>query len=250
MPERTVGARRASGEDTGRDPGGAGPVVSRSSLGGSRALVGGLLVAASAVGLFAAYAGVGGEPDRSYVVAGHDLGAGARLGPGDLAVVPMDLPDGVAGRSFSSPEALAGATLVTPLAEGELVQSSAVVAKASGPSSRELTFSVAGASLARTVEPGERVDVLATYGGPGDAVTVVVASGVLVVDLEGPESRLGDPGSRSVTLALEDPDEALAVAHAIQVGRVTVLRSTGAQTLGNLPPYVAPGPRPSPTGGG
>lgn len=214
--------------------------AARASLGGTRALVGGLLVAVAAVGFFAAYADLEAGPSTSFVVARRDLPAGARLGPGDLGTEAMDLPAAVAGRSFTDTAVLDGATLVAPLAAGELVQSSSVVAKPSGAASRELTFAVAGVALASTVEAGERIDVLATYGSGEGAFTEVVAADVVVVAMATLDGRLGEPGSRSLTLALDDPAQALAVSHALQAARVTILRATGAEPLGPVTRYGQP----------
>jgi hypothetical protein len=165
----------------------------------------------------------------------------------------MDLPPSLQGRVFDDPAALAGATVIAPLGEGELVQSSAVVIKRGDPGNRELSFTVESGRLSTTLKEGERVDVLATFGTGDAAFTDVVAGSALVVGLEEPRGALGDTGQVVVTVALEDPDAALALAHAISLAKVTVVRATGSdQASDDVPAYqqVPPSPTSSADGTG
>ncbi|MFP5319544.1 MAG: SAF domain-containing protein [Acidimicrobiia bacterium] len=205
------------------------PAGRRRGVPGGRAVLGGFLVAASMVGLFYASSRSEGGPERSYIVARRAVPPGAKLQPADLARLPVDLPPATAGRAFTDADALVGATVIAPLAEGELIQSSAVVAKPSDPSSREVTFAVAGSMLARGLEAGERIDVLATYGNGEDAFTTVVLRSALVVGLDrGDRPRVGDGREAAVTVAVDDPADAVAAAHAVQLAKLTVVRATGA----------------------
>ena len=206
----------------------------RRGLPGSRAVVGGLLVAASAVGLFAAASRSGDGPTHSYVVAGEDLAAGTRLEASHLQLMPMNLAPAVRARVFDRAEPLLGTTLVAPLAAGELVQASAVVARRADAGSRELSFAVERGRLSPGVKQGERADVLATYGTGNDAFTTVVVRQVAIVGIERP--RAGDPGATTVTVAVDEAGDALALAHALQLGKVTVVRATGAPPMPVVPP--------------
>jgi len=208
----------------------------RRGLPGSRAVVGGLLVAASAVGLFAAASTSGEGPERSYVVARQELAVGTRLQATDLALAPMDLAPGVRSRVFDNAQVLVGATLVSPLGAGELVQSSAVVARKGDTASRELTFTLERGRVSAGIKQGERSDLLATFGTGADAFTTVVVRSALLVAIERPRSSNGDTGAATVTVAVDDPADALALAHAIQLGKVTLVRSTGAPPLPAVPP--------------
>ena len=204
-------------------------------------MVGGLLVAASAVGLYAASLGSSRGPHDRYVVARHALAPGARLAAGDLSRLPLDLPPGLSRRAFTDPAALVGATVVAPVGAGELVQASAVVAKPSGPQSREVTFPVPRVGVAATLEVGERVDVVATYGTGPDAFSVVVLRQATVVALDRGRSRVAEGDDAGVTVAVDDPGDAVALAHAVQLGRLTVVRATGAPPLaGGQPPFRLP----------
>lgn len=208
----------------------------RRGLPGSRAVVGGLLVAAAAVGLFAAASRNGDDPRRSYVVARHDLAAGARLQAADLAVAPMDLAPALRSRTFESPQPLLGTTLVAPLAAGELVQASAVVDRRGDAASRELTFTLDRGEMGAAIKLGERADLLATYGTGGDAFTAVVVRQALLVGIDRPRTSAGDNGPATVTVAVDDPNDALALAHAIQLAKITLVRATGAPALPGVPP--------------
>src|SRR5215210_6359354 len=116
----TVSQRSApAGTTNGSEPP-ARAVRRRRGLPGSRAVVGGLLVAASAVGLFAAASSSDAGPGHSYVVA------------------RLDLAPALTSRVFDRADALVGATLLAPLGAGELVQTSAVVARRGDAVSREL----------------------------------------------------------------------------------------------------------------
>ena len=218
-------------------------MATRRSLPGSRAVVGGLLVAAAAVGLFSVASKAGRHPAQSYVVAAHALAAGTRLEAGDVALESMSLSPAARARAFGDPAVLGGATLLTALEPGELVQASAVVAKIGESGSREMSFTVERGHLSPAINPGETIDLVATYGTGNDAYTVGVARGVLVVGLERGRSGLGETGPVLVTVALDHGAEAVALAHAAQAGKLTVIRTTGVPSDGApAPPFRQPAP--------
>lgn len=207
----------------------------RRGLPGSRAVVGGLLVAAAAVGLFAAASSSGDGPSRSYVVARHELAAGSRLQASDLELARMELAPAARSRAFEGPQPLLGATLVAPLGPGELVQSSAVVARKGDTASRELSFTLERGRVSPGMKQGERADLLATYGTGNDAYTMVVVRQALLVVIERARTAAGDTGPATVTVAIDDPADALALAHAVQLGKITLVRATGAPPLAGVP---------------
>lgn len=209
---------------------------------GGRALVGGLLVAAAAVGFYAAYTGAGGAASTPVVVAARDLAPGTRLALTDLAAEAADLPPAVQSRSFTDPAVLVGATLVSALHAGELVQASSVVAKASGPAARELTFAVARDAIPPSLEAGEPVDVFATFGSGADALTVPVVGGVTLVGLEPGRGRFGETSAATLTVALDRPADVVALAHAVSLAKLIVVRATGAPSLPSHLSYHLPGP--------
>ena len=231
-----VDVQAGNGQDGRRTVQGPRPLRRRRGLPGSRAVAGGLLVAAAAVGLFSASSRSGQASRQPFVVASRALPPGARIEAGDLAVQELHLSPTVAARAFSDSRGLVGATLLAPLAAGELVQASAVVARGGGPASRELSFTVERGRVNAELRDGERVDLLATYGAAVDGFTAVVVRQALVVSVDETRGSLGDGAPVVVTVALDDPADALALAHAVQVGKVTVVRATGAAAPAAPPP--------------
>ena len=214
--------------------------VRRPPLASSRAVVGGLLVAAAAVGLFSLSTRAQSGSGASYVVVRHAVAPGARLSEADLTRVELELPSELERHAFREIRTLVGATTVAPLAAGDLVQASAVVAKPSEAMHREVTFAVARPTLAATLEQGERVDVIATYGTGTDAYSTVVLRQALVVGLDRGRDRVGGEDDISVTVAVEDPNDVVALAHALQLAKLTVVRATGAAPVSGAATYRQP----------
>jgi Flp pilus assembly protein CpaB len=242
MAQRDRTAVRETTSGNGADPrpdrSSDGPVRTvrrRRGLPGSRAVVGGLLVAVAAVGMFAASSRSGAGPHHSYVVATRALPAGARLQAADLELVTMELGPTLRAHAFEARQVLLGATLVAPLGAGELVQASAVVARKGEAASRELSFTLDRGRVSPGLKEGERADLLATWGTGDDAFTSVVVRQALVVALERPRSSSGDTGPTTVTVSVDDPNDALALAHATQLARITLVRATGAPPLPAVP---------------
>jgi Flp pilus assembly protein CpaB len=206
--------------------------------------VGGVLVAAAAIGMFAAYLRVAAGPDQSFVVARHRIPAGTRLQASDLALGRMELPASLRARAFDDDVGVVvGATVLSPIEAGELVQASALVAKGSETPSRELSFPVDRAHLSTNLREGERVDVLATFGTGNDAVTTSVLRQAVVIALQREASGLSDGGAVIVTLAVADQAEEMALAHAVQLAKLTLVRATGAPPAAGPPPsYRLPTP--------
>jgi len=229
---------RADGEHRNGHRGRAGGHRHRPVPGG-RAILGGFLVAAAVVGLFWASTRQSG-PSQLYVVARHAIAPGTRLAASDLSRQGIDLPPTLAQRAFRDVAALEGSTVVAPLAAGELIQASAVVAKPSAPASRELSFAVPAATLGPGLEAGERIDVLATFGAGGDAFSTVVLRQALIVGLD--RGRREDR-DLTVTVAVDDPADAVSLAHASQQAKLTVVRATGATPMApNAPVFRLPAP--------
>lgn len=201
----------------------------RRSLPSGRAVVGGFLIALSAVGLFTAYSRAAAGPTTLFVVARDDVPIGTRLTSAHLTRLAMDLPDAVAAGVFRTPEALSGATTVGPIRRGELVQAGDVVRKRSGAGEVEVSFEIDSArAVGGTLRPGERIDVLATFGGGIDSYTIVVVRQARVLDVRTDRTALAGQPTAVVRVAVAAADEALALTHAVNAGDVTVVRATGA----------------------
>lgn len=191
-------------------------------------MVGGFLVAVAAVGTFAV--ATRSQDDRlvPYVVARGDLAVGERVDADDLTVARADVPPFLSERAFRSAGEVVGAVVVAPVARGELVQRSAVLRE--GMPGRQVSFPVEGArAVDGSLQPGEAVDVLVTYGTGASATTAVVARDARVVRLRRPEGTLSDGRSLVITVQVQSDDEAAALAHASGAGTVTVVRVGGAR---------------------
>jgi Flp pilus assembly protein CpaB len=211
---------------------GSRPLRRHRPLPGGRAVVGGFLVTAAAVGLFAAYTGATTQRGVAYVVARQTLTVGQRITPDDITTAPMALSATLGGSlAFRDPGRLVGALVVGPVRAGELVQASDVVAGAGATSQRQLSFSIASSrAVDGSLQVGDLVDVLATYGSGANAVTVAVVRRAQVVAHTDTSGALDQNGgaTETITLGLASSTDALALAQAVDAGQVTLVRSTGA----------------------
>lgn len=208
----------------------------RRTLPGGRAVVGAFLVTVAAVGIFAAYTDATAGPVTRYVVAARDVPLGARLTYDDLALVALDLPAEQRSRAFDDPAILDGATLIGPLSRGDIVQSSLVIAIE--PDVEQVSFAIGtDRAVGGRLSPGERIDLLATYGSGEGAYTEAVVRDALVVKVdEDPATGLGSGvGTDIITVAVPDAAASLRIAHAINAGEMTLVRTTGVTRTGELP---------------
>ena len=212
----------------------------RMSLPTARAVVGGLLVSVAMLAVLFASASGRERPSEHFVVARTALTAGSVVTARDLALAPMDLPaELAASRAYRDPARLVGSVVVAPVGAGELVQASAIAAKAPA-ADREIALRVERAlAVNGRIRPGDRVDVAATFGTGDGAYTAFVVRGAEVIARAQPDEPLGRNDHEVLTLALASPNDALAVAHAVAAGEVSVVRATGGQPAG-AEPYRAP----------
>ena len=148
--------------------------AARTRLPSGRALVGGLLVAGAAMGSIAVSTAGGDEAAIPVVVADGALEPGARLGPDNLRVVEMALPEALVAGTYGDIPTLEGTVARSHVADGELLQSGDVVestsAQRAAAPAREFALRLdADRVVAGRLEPGDAVDVIATYGTGTDA---------------------------------------------------------------------------------
>jgi hypothetical protein len=206
----------------------------RRGLPGGRAVVGALLVAASAVGVFAAYLGATAAPSTAYLLAGRSIEPGTRFATLDdvLAAVgqaPLDLPPTAAGRAIGADEAatLVGLVVVAPLERGDLLTRTAFVEDGGVADAQTLSFSVPeAAAVDGSLRPGERIDVVATHGAGGESFTAFVARGLPLLRVSAPDGTVGGPGQVTLTVAISALDDVLALSHAAAAAEIRVTRST------------------------
>jgi Flp pilus assembly protein CpaB len=189
-------------------------------------VLGGLLVATAAIGTFAAWSGAGSAPSTSYVVAARDLPVGRVVTADDLDLVALDAPTSMAQQAFADAELVVGQRTVAPLRTGELVQRSAVVVPEGAAGGRQVSFAIDAAdALAGTLEEGEVVDLLATFGASAStSATEVVASGAVVARIT--EGEGASSGELVVLVTLPRTADVLAVTDAIRQGALTIVRAS------------------------
>lgn len=200
-------------------------------------LVGIVLVLVALVGYIAVYSAT--TKRTPVLVAARALSAGKVLAPSDLRVaelsgdraliaglVPETRLSSVVGRRLAT-AVPAGA----PLAQGVVGER---------PAQSAFTLAVPTASaLDGTLQPGDQVTVLATYGASsGDAVARVVARDLTVVAVGG-GARLGSD-SLPVTVALPDPSLASTLALANDDARLSLLLEGADDRATPIPAARAP----------
>jgi Flp pilus assembly protein CpaB len=203
----------------------------RRGLPGGRAVVGGLLVAVAAVGIFAAVSGAGRGPSTRYYVAAHDIAAGTTLTEDDLEPVAIEIPDRLDGRVFSDPGALVGAITVGPLSEGELIQAGGL---ATGVDAEIPTFSVAVGKAdanAGELSRGDYVQVFATYGTDTAGTTVALSPEARIISISEEDDSLAAAGQVVVRLQVSSAEERSAIINATVTGRLSLVRVSGADDV-------------------
>lgn len=217
-------------------------------LPGGRAVVGAFLVAAAALGVFAAYLDAVGAPETRFVVARETVDPGTRIADAEVLAELFELrPIALEGQLAANAvpagevEQLLGQLVMVPLAPGDLLLRSGVVSDGGAAGSEQLSFAIdPSAALGGRLRAGERIDVLATYGSGASAWTAYVVRGVPLVQVSGGEGGALGAGPLTLTVALRDPSEVLALTHAVQTADVVVTRSGATEgDRGPLPgPYV------------
>lgn len=203
------------------------PLAPRKGLPGGRAVVGGLLVAVAAVGIFAVVSGAGQGPSTRFVVAARELKPGTKITARDLETTAVELPDSLARSAFRDESSLIGALVLSPLAEGELLQAGGL---GDGSTSATPVFSISlprAAAVSATLQPGDRVQVYVNYGSDTATDTRLVVSEAEVIDSVSPEDAVGATGEVEVTLAIESDAERIALINATSAGEIVLQKITG-----------------------
>jgi Flp pilus assembly protein CpaB len=190
---------------------------------GSRAVVGGLLIALAGVGTFVSWQRASGSPDQSYAVAARTLQPGDPITADAIRFERIDLPASVADAGFRTPADLEGRVLVAPVGEGELLQHGALSDQGQADPAAEVSVALARElAVDGRLRTGDTVDVYATH----DDGTSVVAEGVRVISVTEAGGSFGDGSELTVTLALTDTSRRIPVIHAARDGQVTLVRTT------------------------
>jgi hypothetical protein len=219
------------------DPGAAAPrrrLTRARSLPGGRAVVGALLVAASAVGIFAAYLQATAAPATSYLLADRTIEPGTRLTSLEevtaaVGRAAIELPPTAAARAIplEDLETLVGQVVVAPVERGDLLTRSAFVHDGGATEAHTLSFALPVAdAVAGALRPGERIDVVATHGAGGETSTQLIVSGVPLVAVDALDGGVGTGAHQTLTVAVDAVDDVLALSHAVATAELRVVRST------------------------
>ena len=218
----TSGATVARSERNGVPP----PriIERRRGLPGSRAVVGALLMAVAAVGVFVAYTdATQGTGDR-VVVAARALRVGEPIEPDDLRTIVAELPNDVAGRTFGDPASLVGRVVLGPIDPGEILQHGSVTDDRGVEPVHEVGLTLPREQVAvGRLKQGERVDVYVTLD---DRTSSVVRGAQVVQITEDGGSSLASARELTLVVAVPSGDAVAALVHALRTGDVTVVRST------------------------
>lgn len=221
----------------------------------------GLLVSYTVYNRLRTSSGVNNEPGVDVVVALNDLQVGAKLEDHDIRVARFPqsvVPPG----AFAKKAQVVGRGVVLPVSKGEFILPSKLAAVNAGsglpslipPGMRAVSVRVNDVvSVAGFVQPGSRVDVLATgnQGGGNDRQTTTVLENVAVIavgkNLE--RNATGDTQTAPVITLLVSPDDGQRLTLASQEGRIqlalrnpldTRREGIGATRASSLYPGLAP----------
>jgi pilus assembly protein CpaB len=168
------------------------------------------------------------------VIAAADLTRGTSIGASMVRVAPLPSMLAPPG-SFPDATELEGRILLTDIAEGEAITPTRLAARSAGPVAAlvepGLRAAVVNAGLPPgAVRPGDRVDVLATYGGERPH-TETVASGleVLRVMAPSPSGAVGSGSEAPSLVLLVSPLDAERLAYAKAFADLDVSISTSAE---------------------
>ena len=161
--------------------------------------------------------------------AARPLTEGTRLLDGDLTPVEVRLPSDQLALYAGAERALEGAVLTRAVEQGELIPVGWVSDGAAGDAGRTLTLPVTPEHAnGGRLQPGDRIDVLATFtSGPAASCTLVLGHGLEVIDVvTAGDLVVEDQAAVGVTVAAT-PDVASRLTLAIRTAEIDVARVTG-----------------------
>jgi len=194
----------------------------------ARTVLGVVLFASS---LMAGRAVMASSDVRSTVlVADRALASGTTLSASDLASVQVNLPPEQAELYLSRVEDVEGLVLGRPLGPGQLVPSDAI--SSSTAPRRVVTIPIEPEHAAGgRLEPGDVVDVWATFGQGREPVTRLIVGSVEVVALIRRGGLVGEDGLSGISIAIP-PEAAPRVVLALRAGDIDILASDGRSSSG------------------
>jgi len=228
---------------------------------GGLALALGLLVSYTVYNRLRISAGSNSEPSVEVVVAANDLQVGAKLEEHDIRMVRFP-QSSIPSKAYTKKSEVLGRGVILPVSQGEFILSSKLAAANAGaglpslipPGMRAVSVRVNDVvSVAGFVQPGSRVDVLATgnpaTGNDRQTTTVLENVAVIAVGKSLERSTNGESQVAPVITLLVAPDDAQRLTLASQEGRIqlalrnpldTRREQIGATRSSSLYPGVTP----------
>ncbi|ACU54205.1 SAF domain protein [Acidimicrobium ferrooxidans DSM 10331] len=215
------------------------PAVRWPSLGSSALrIVGSIVLAGVSLALLVAswLGGVRNAGAAVGVVVTRPIPAGATIERADLGLASITVPQAVRATLLAVDDAV-GRTAAVTIAPGTLLERSMVLGPRPRTPVRSITIAVPSTSVASgVIEPGDRVDVLATTQSASSPATLTIATQLLVLDVQ------ASSGDELVTVATDSLDQALAIAQALATAKVDLVNATGVPgdtVLSVYPPSIA-----------
>lgn len=190
-----------------------------------RAVIGGVLVVLSALGLIALGQATGTDEPESWLVVTDAVGAGERIEARHLGRTDMTLHAGTERRAVNDPKDAIGQIALAPMALGDLVLRSVLAdagTDAAGGATRRVGLALDPAdALNAQLTPGTRVDVLSA---DSDGVAATIARDALVTSVgSGGDEGVGSRTTVRVTLQVADLETAERLVGAASRNEVTLI---------------------------
>lgn len=199
-------------------------------------VVGVLLVLVALGGYWSVYSATTAR--TPILVAAHDLQAGAVLRSSDLRAAELAGDAGTMAALVAEAElaTVVGRELAVAVPAGAPLPRASVAPGGSGPAAFTLVVPALRA-LGGELRTGDRVTVLATFGGSTGARARAIARGLRVLSVgEAPEALDQASATIPVTVALSDPGVAAGLALANSEGKIDLLREGAKGRTAPIPP--------------
>jgi Flp pilus assembly protein CpaB len=217
----------------------ASPIVGRLSAGHVLMLVAGLIGAAATFSVLRA-----ADDTVAVVVARNDLRSGARLTESDLGSGRVAADAALLGHFVRAADhsELIGQVLIVPARAGAPVLRQDVRAVAASDGRRAVSFAVpVERGVGGALDAGDRIDVIAVDRDGNVGYALVDAEVLDRAQADTGAPIRGGSGDLTLTVAV-DAIGARRLAAAIHAGDVTVVRSTGADALGEVTWFTTDAP--------
>ena len=203
-------------------------ITPKVSLPTGRAIVGGLLIAVSALGIFAVHRAATTDARANWLILRRPVASGEAITAEDLALAPMDLYSASRDRAVSDPEQAIGKIALVPLHEGDLVLRSAIadsVADAATTGRRVGLAIDPSSALGGDLSTGDRVDVV-SIPDAGKSSQIIVRGALVMSVGDGDDGGVGSAGRVRVTLAVPSEFAAQAIIDAHAAAGVTFISAS------------------------